>query len=331
MQGICDFGDVVGLWPSLARDPVSGTIGAVYRDIHNGYTKEADDSSDLEYAYSTGSGWGHEWVDLGWGSGDFNSLAFGPNGQPAVAYYNGESGTILFAKRSNTDPARPWSEYTTQAPCSVDADCQEGERCPEEVRCWCASNNHCEEPKLCVEGRCSIVIDRMEYGLDEGSISLAVDQNGRYLIAYFDVDDKNLMIAHSMDGINWVKGLVDSQEATGMYPSLVIDPRNNNPGIAYYRCNRYTGAGTACSSHPNHDGPRYAYFTGSYPDELTVMAKWKKMDIQTPKDDVAIDGEKISAAVQSDGTVGVAYAYSWVDPADMTTKRHIMFHVGIWK
>jgi hypothetical protein len=182
-----------------------------------------------------------------------------------------------------------------------------------------------------VEGRCSIVIDRMEYGLDEGSISLAVDQNGRYLVAYFDVDEKNLMIAHSMDGTNWVKGLVDSQEATGMYPSLVIDPRNNNPGIAYYRCNRYNPAETACSTHPNHDGPRYAYFTGSYPDELTVMTKWKKMDIQAPKDEVAIDGEKISAAVQSDGTVGVAYAYSWVDPVDMTTKRHIMFHVGTWK
>ena len=67
----------MGLWPSIARSQDGSIIGVVYRDVHNGYTKDADDAADLEYAYSTGGGgWGHEWIDLARGSGDFSSLAF---------------------------------------------------------------------------------------------------------------------------------------------------------------------------------------------------------------------------------------------------------------
>jgi hypothetical protein len=123
MQSICDFGDVVGLWPSLAKSQDGSIIGVTYRDIHNGYTKDADDCADLEYAYTSGGGWNHEWIDLARGSGDFSSLAFGNDGEPAVAYYNGEVGTggegvILFAKR-------PWAEWTQplKPPCDTAADC----------------------------------------------------------------------------------------------------------------------------------------------------------------------------------------------------------------
>jgi len=110
---------------------------------------------------------------------------------------------------------------------------------------------------------------------------------------------------------------------------LAIDPRNGNPGIAYYRCSDYHQNELVC--HPNQDGPRYAYFNGSYPDDLTDGRKWEKADILTPQDTVAMDGQKISVDIAEDGSVGVAYAYSWVDPSDNSTKRYVMAHIGTWQ
>jgi hypothetical protein len=336
MQSICDAlgnaGDLVGIWPSIAKSKDGSTIGVVYRDCHNGYTKEADDSADMEYAYSTGGGWSHEWIDLARGSGDFSSLAFGNDGEPAVAYYNGEVGTsdgesaILFAKR-------PWAEWTqmVRPPCTTNADCPNGQTCDGSGDCLCITDSNCESPKRCIAERCSAVVDTVARGLSEKSISLAVGDDGRYLVAYYDVDDQNLMIAHSEDGITWSKGIVDADGNTGMYPSLVIDPRNGRPAIAYYRCGEYNPNNPTCNR--NHDGPKFAYFKGDYPMDLTTQAKWKKSVISSTgnADSNGMDGRHISAAIQSDGSIGVAYYYSWVDPSDNSTKEHLMFHKGTWE
>lgn len=331
MQNICDFGDVVGLWPSIARSRDGSTIGVTYRDVHNGYTKDADDAADLEYAYSTGGGWGHEWIDLARGSGDFSSLAFGNDGEPAVAYYNGEVGTeelespILFAKR-------PWAEWTQPVmPCSTGADCPHGQACTGS-ECVCNQDSQCESPMRCIDNhRCSAVVASTARGLNEKSISLAVGPDGRYLVAYYDPDEQNLMLAHSQDGKSWERGIVDADGNTGLYPSLAFLPHTNKPAIAYYRCNEYRPGETACNR--NNDGPRFAYFTGDYPEDLSTQAKWKKGYVSRtgPADPVATDGRHISLAVQPDGTVGVAYYYSWVDPADNSTREHLMFHKGTWE
>jgi hypothetical protein len=329
MQGICDFGDVVGLWPSIARSQDGSTIGVVYRDVHNGYTKDADDAADLEYAYSQGGGWSHEWIDLARGSGDFSSLAFGNDGEPAVAYYNGEVGTedlespILFAKR-------PWGEWTQPVmPCGTNADCPHGQTCAGN-ECVCSTDSQCEAPMRCIDNhRCSAVVAATARGLNEKSISLAVGPDGSYLVAYYDPDEQNLMIAHSQDGKNWQRGIVDADGNTGQYPSIVILPNTNKPAIAYYRCNEYRPGGTTCDR--NHDGPRFAFFKGDYPLDLTDQSKWTKGYVSKTgaADSVATDGRHISLAVLPDGTVGVAYYYSWV--SGNQTLEHLMFHKGTWE
>ncbi|HSA24591.1 MAG TPA: hypothetical protein P5076_24235, partial [Myxococcota bacterium] len=82
-QGMCDFGDVVGMWPAMAVAP-DGRLAIAYRDIHNGYEKESNDSADMEWTSSSGGGWSHEWMDLGRGAGLYTSMAFDAQGEPAV-------------------------------------------------------------------------------------------------------------------------------------------------------------------------------------------------------------------------------------------------------
>ncbi|HUU02046.1 MAG TPA: hypothetical protein VM425_11425 [Myxococcota bacterium] len=317
MQNICDFGDVVGLWSCLAKAP-DGTIGLVYRDIHNGYTKEASDSSDLEYAFSSGGGWGNEWIDLARGAASFPSLAFGPDNQPAVAYYTGKYGMINFA-------THPWADYTEPKACTTNDDCELGQTCSSNF-CTCVTDSNCPAPRQCIGNRCSAVIDKID-GLPENSISLAIGQDGRYLVAYFDAEEKNLMIAHSTDGLSWTKGLVDSRESTGMYPSIVVDPQTGQPGIAYYRCSDYSPGDLQCNR--NQDALLYTYFTGSYPDELTAQAKWKKSIVS--EDSNAFDGMQASAAVLPDGRIGIAYHFTWFDTAAGVTRLNLMFKLGTWE
>ncbi len=318
MQSICDFGDVVGLWSTLAVAP-DGRLGVVYRDIHNGYDKESDDSSDLEYAETSGGGWSHEWVDLARGAGDFPALVFGSDGEPAVVYYNGKSGTINFAKR-------PWGDWTQPSTCATSADCDNGQTCGS-TNCLCLTDSNCAAPRVCQGDRCSAVVAKLETGLPAESLSMAVGQDGRYLVAYFDVDARNLMIAHSMDGETWARGIVDSDGNTGMYPSLVVDPQTGNPGVAYYRCSDYNPNELKCERA--QDGLRYAAFTGGYPQELALTAKWKKYTVTSEAS--ALDGMFASAAVLPDGRVGIAYHHAWYDQSAGFTRLVLAFKLGTWQ
>ncbi len=318
MQNICDFGDVVGLWSTLAKAP-NGNIGLIYRDIHNGYTKDADDSSDLEIAFNNGGGWSAEWIDLARGAADFPVLVFDQNNEPATAYYNGEFGMINFAKQ-------PWADYTQPTDCVTNDDCPLGQACGS-GDCICQTDAQCEAPRRCLGDRCSVVIDTMDSGLPEKSITMAVGPDGRYLVAYFDIDQKNLMFAHSVDGLSWEKSLIDSTASTGMYPSIIVDPQSGMPGIAYYRCSDYSPSELQCNQ--NQDGLLYAYFTGKYPDELSTQAKWKRSVIS--EDPGAFDGMQASAAVLPDGRIGVGYLLSWFDQSEGITKHVLMFRLGTWQ
>jgi hypothetical protein len=306
MQGICDFGDVVGLWPSLAVAP-DGTIGIAYRDIHNGYTKEAQDSSDLEWTWSPpgGGSWGHEWIDLARGSGLFNSLAFDADGEPAVAFYNGKDGVISFDHRVD-------GAFTGTLECASAADCPEGLECIQSTG-WCWN-----------------VIARPERAMKNEPLSLVIAPDGRFLLAYFDPDSKNLMIAHSTDGLSWQTGIIDSDGSTGLFPSMVIEPISGMPMVAYYRCSDYDPDELDCNH--NEDGPRLAVFEGTWPDELGQQNKWtKNQDLIDAADPDATDGRNIRLAVTADGQVGIAYAYSWIDPIDGSSHQSLMFRRGTWQ
>jgi len=304
MQNICDTGDTVGLWPHLAVAP-SGMLGVVYRDIHLCYAKEDQDSSDLEYAESSGGGGfgSFQWIDLARGAGGFTKLAYGPDNEPAVINYNGKYQMIHFARRE----AGAWSNQP--CPDNTDAECPTGQKC---IVKFCAQNVHTKA---------------FDAALPERSMDLLITPDGRFLVAYFDVDEKSLRIAHSTDGMAWERGVIDSDGATGMFPSLVLDPATGQPGVAYYRCSEYDPDDLECNK--NQDGPRFANFTGSYPDELTSQNKWKKTVISD--DDVATEGRYVSAVVLSDGRIGVAYSYSWWDQGESKGKQHLMFHMGTWE
>jgi hypothetical protein len=306
MQSICDFGDVVGLWPTMAIAP-DGTIGIAYRDVHNGYTKEASDSSDLEWTWaaSGGANWGHQWIDLARGSGLFTSLAFGPDNLPAVAFYNGKYGVLNFDRQVD-------GAFTGTIECGSNDDCPTGLSCIQSTGwCWNA-------------------IARPGQSMEPESISLVVAPDGRYLVAYFDPDNKNLMLAHSADGLSWQTGIIDSDGATGLYPSLVIDPQSQMPIVAYYRCSNYEPGQLNCN--PNQDGPRLAAFAGAWPAELTQQNKWKKnQDLIDTADRDAAEGKHIKLAVTANGQIGIAYNYGWVDPVDGTSHQALMFRLGVWE
>jgi len=303
-QGMCDFGDVVGLWPAMAVAP-DGALAIAYRDIHNGYEKESNDSADLEWASTSGGGWTHEWMDLGRGAGLYNALAYDAAGQPAVVSYNGKYGVITFARR---DPAAalPFAAFVT---CTSQADCPEGLTC------------------VLSSGYCFQAIHRPEGSLPERSLAFAVAPDGRFLVAFFDPDEKNLMLAHSTDGYAWTKGRIDTNGATGLSPSLVIDPATGRPGVAYYRCSDHDPNQLVCD--PGQDGVRFSHFVGVYPDELTQQNKWRRVAVSSDPD--ATDGDAVSAAVLPDGRVGVAYSYAWVDPVDGESHSAVMFKLGEWQ
>ena len=81
-----DAGFVVGLWPALAFD-TQGHAALLYRDAHYGSIQHDDRiRSDAELAWSDGSAWSHQVVDLGDGAQDYGDLAFDDDGRPVAAY-----------------------------------------------------------------------------------------------------------------------------------------------------------------------------------------------------------------------------------------------------
>ncbi|MBN2498569.1 MAG: hypothetical protein JXR96_28520 [Deltaproteobacteria bacterium] len=340
-QGMCDFGDVVGMWPSMAVAP-DGTIGLAYRDVHNGYTKEADESSDLEWAFAPhgATSWSHQWIDIGRGSGLYNSLAFGPDGTAAVAYYNGKHG-VLTVSVAGEDR---WTEMPTCVPCTVRSDCPPGEDCigGHCVGVACVEDTECEFGEACLEGNCTSPADcpagldcvpgtgwcwslvaQPERSLPQQSASLAIAPDGRLLVAWFDPDSGTLRISHSADGLQWTHGSIDTSGRTGMYPNILVDPQTGRPGVAYYRC---SDGQEECQRA--QDGVRFAFFTGVYPDELSSRYMWVKVTVS--EKGVGSDGLNLSAAVLPDGSVGIAYAYSFFDSGAGEGRQYVMFQKGTW-
>jgi hypothetical protein len=85
-QNVCNQGDATGYWPSIARDPASGTLGVAFRDMHFGFADTDFASSDVEFA--RGDAYAVYTVDVARGGGTYNRLAFSPTGKAAVAHYS---------------------------------------------------------------------------------------------------------------------------------------------------------------------------------------------------------------------------------------------------
>jgi hypothetical protein len=307
-QNLCNVGDMVGLWPAIVKNPVTGALGAAYRDIHLCYAQSDQDFSDLEYVYTNGGGFGHEFIDLARGGGDFNSLTFDSTGEPAVATYNGKSGFIGFSRRQ----AGTW---TPSAACSA---------APSPDTCSDRARGDCPEGMTCIKKRCTALIDCVSGSLPDGSISLGVGKDGRFLVAYYDANQKSLRFGHSTDGLQWNTAIIDAAGSNGRSPNLLIDPQSGMPAVVYYRC---SDSSSDSNCNRNHDGVRYAYFTGTYPDELLTTNKWKKVTVC--EDSAAYDGERVSAAILPDGRIGVAYSY--LCTIGCQSPRQILFQIGTWE
>ena len=85
-QNVCNQGDATGYWPSIARDPASGTLGVAFRDMHFGFADTDFASSDVEFA--RGDTYAVYTVDVARGGGTYNRLAFSPTGKAAVVHYS---------------------------------------------------------------------------------------------------------------------------------------------------------------------------------------------------------------------------------------------------
>jgi hypothetical protein len=128
------------------------------------------------------------------------------------------------------------------------------------------------------------------------------------------------------DGVNWEKSVLDSDGNTGLYPNLVIDPTDGRPAVIYYRCSD-DPLEPECDR--NEDGLRYAVFKGAYPEDLGVGDAWLLGSISSEAD--AFDGVHASADVLSDGSIGVAYAYEWINQQTMEVDSKLLFRMGGWE
>ena len=101
-QNVCNRGDATGYWPSIALDPVSGSLGVAFRDLHFGFAATDTASSDVEFA--KGDGYAVYTVDVARGGGTYARLvsqklftgaigeqlgfAISANGLHALAYFD---------------------------------------------------------------------------------------------------------------------------------------------------------------------------------------------------------------------------------------------------
>lgn len=87
-QGVCNKGDVTGWWPSLGFDPNDNAFIA-YRDVHFGFAvSDLTAKCDVELAEEQGGNFSVLTIDVSRGGGEYNRVAFNPQGLPVVAQYN---------------------------------------------------------------------------------------------------------------------------------------------------------------------------------------------------------------------------------------------------
>src|SRR5205823_4530516 len=87
-QNVCNQGDVTGQWPTVAYS--GATPSVAFRDIHNGFAMTDYSRSDVEFVRAS------EFltVDVAFGGGEYNRLAYDPGGKAVIAHYNSAGGAL---------------------------------------------------------------------------------------------------------------------------------------------------------------------------------------------------------------------------------------------
>ena len=204
----------VGMYSSIAVNPLTGGIGIAYYDATNG---------KLKYAYCAStpacSSWSRYTVDatLGFGvvTGKYTSLQYLSDGTPYIAYH--------FENPGNVD-ALMLASYVGDGSGN------------------CANNT-------IVDWKC----DTIKFGEGVGQYaSLALDGSDRPRIAYYDGGNDALMYAYQY-GISWtIREILPTN--SGQYASLYVDVDNGDlPHIAHYDSSNgklgyavYVGSGGTC-------------------------------------------------------------------------------------
>jgi hypothetical protein len=198
----------------------SGTTMVAYRDTHFGFSHSDMAQSDVELAEGTGSSYQVLTVDVSRGGGQYNKIAFTPAGLAAIVEY----------------------DETGQSPgLYIDLQLLPGSFGTQEgTGGWTSQQLETD-------------------GIGE-VIGFAISPKGVFGLAYYDTTRSLLLYTHSTDGMSWsTPEAVDRNGTTGQYPSLAFD-ENDNPAIAYYRCNAHLEA-TSCD--PATDGLLLARQSGS--------------------------------------------------------------------
>jgi hypothetical protein len=186
-QGVCNEGDVTGWWPALAFDPSDNPFMA-YRDVHFGFAvSDLTAKCDVELAEGQGGNFSVLTVDVSRGGGQYNRLAFTPQGLPVVAQYNtgGRPGVYV-------DQALVGGSVTAQAAAGG----------------WTSSQPFSGQ-----------IGPQLGFGINsKGLMALAYFDATANRLFYIESNDGSTWSAPAA---------VDNDGLTGQYPSLAFDPSGN--------------------------------------------------------------------------------------------------------
>jgi hypothetical protein len=233
-ENVCGEGDTTGFWPAIAFDS-SDNARIAYRDIHFGFAADDFAKSDCELAIQSGGAYQTLTIDVARGAGDYNRVAFDPQGLPAVLTYNsnmtGMSPGVYLDRQ-----VKPASGAAAQAATGV----------------WTSTQ---------------LFVGQI---VQQGQLGFGINSKGLYAVAYNDASTNLLMYTEAMDAETWSSPQpVDTIGNTGLYPSLAFDS-DGNAAIAYYRCNSVSAMQMSCD--PASDGLYLARRSGGSWNISTVSA-----------------------------------------------------------
>lgn len=232
--GVVGAGDDVGAWTSVAlRD---GLAHVAYQDRGLGQLKYIAEDGDGGFRAHVVDSAPRGVVGL------YASLAFGPDGAPAIAYLaspvDGQSGEKLgqlrFAQASSPSPSSE-ADWTVAVldevviPCA--GLCETGTACvADTLQCTATDATcpaECGTDEACVAGACVATLpDPATSDMAEGTglfARLRYLPDGTAVIAYYDRAAGDLVVQHS--GAAWTRTAVDAapETDTGMFASAAVD------------------------------------------------------------------------------------------------------------
>ena len=236
--GVIEAGPNVGAWTSVTlRD---GLVRVAYQDLDLGV---------LKFAAQTDDGWLIHVVDsdtAGGSVGLYASLAWGPDGTPAIAYMaaamddgaGGRKSELRLAVATTAMPASE-SDWTVSvlddAPVSCAGLCGEGSAClpataTEGELCAAVTTDcpaECASEEACIAGTCTVVVpDPPAYDLPGGTglfARLGYLPDGRAVVVYYDRSVGDLMM--QLNETSWSPVPLDAATGTdtGMFATMAID------------------------------------------------------------------------------------------------------------